>query len=67
MARGKTLALMDDVENPRDFAGKGNSQVAEQLWKMLHKMEAYVSRVQSICAWNITDLSCCNSHKSQVM
>lgn len=33
MARGERLALMDVVENTRDFAGKEHFQVAKHLWK----------------------------------
>lgn len=43
MARGKRLALMDVVENTRDFAGKENFQVTEQPWKTLYKMGANIS------------------------
>lgn len=40
MARGERLALMDVVENTRDFAGKEHFQVAKQLRKAWYKMGA---------------------------
>lgn len=43
MARGERLALMDVVENTRDFAGEENFQVAPQLWTTLYKMGANIS------------------------
>lgn len=42
MARGERLALMDVVENTRDFAGKEHFQVAKHLWKFLYKMGANI-------------------------
>lgn len=43
MARGERLALMDVVENTRDFAGKENFQVAKQLWETSYEMGANIS------------------------
>lgn len=43
MARGERLALMDVVENTRDFAGKENFQVAKQLRETLYKKGASIS------------------------
>lgn len=43
MARGERLALMDVVENTRDFAGKENFQVAKQLRETLYKRGASIS------------------------
>lgn len=42
MARGKRLALMDVVENTREFAKKEYFQVAKQLWKTLYRMGANI-------------------------
>lgn len=50
MARGERLALMDVVENTRDFAGKENFQVAKQLWETLYMMGANISSILSVCA-----------------
>lgn len=58
MARGKRLALMDVVENTRDFAGKENFQVTEQPWKTLYKMEL-IFLEHRMCVLGISQMSSC--------
>lgn len=54
--RGERLALMDVVENTRDFAGKENFQVAKQLWKAVQDGNLYCSNIQCVCARHILDI-----------